>query len=126
MERKIKAKQDTVVLIDSLLAQIDFYEQETALVDTLTQGLVQWSAYLHRLARSTQQVGGLWLTNFSTDGNDISLQGNSLRETRVAQVSYKLESCIVNGYTRAKIRGKNVFAYRMTWKLLEAETEVGR
>lgn len=121
---QIQAKQDTLAMVDSLSARMSFYDQETALVDTLTRGVVRWSGYLERLARGTGDVGSLWFTTFKTGPDDIALEGDALFVAPLPRISYELRSSTVRGYSRKEIRGRNLYTFRMSWKLLETGTEV--
>ena len=55
----------------------------------------------------------------------MALEGNSLALAPLPRISFGLESSTVQGYSRMEIRSKSVFSFRMAWKLLETDTEVG-
>ena len=129
-----------VKMVDDLYAQIQDYEGNLALSDTLMTFQTDWSGRFHEWTGAFETTGQLWLDRFSTTEGDVDIGGNwgdmdlsapqevymfgkAIEPTRVSEVAARLGDGQIHALTRVPIRTKTVFQFDLVVPISTGETD---
>lgn len=138
-EQQIDEQNPHVKLVDDLHAQIEDYQDNFALIDTLSVHQVAWSPKLQKWSEVFKEVDGLWLERFSTSEGDtdirsdwggdalqapqeIFMNGTAMDRGRVSDIAAHLGGGQIRSLVRSQIRGRNVYEFDLTVPIAETDT----
>jgi len=139
VEEQIDEHNPYVKMVDDLHVQIEDYQRNFALIDTLAAHKVTWSPKLQKWADVSKAIGGLWMERFSTSegGTDIQadwggealqapqeifMNGKATDRGRVSDIAALLGSGQIRSLIRSQIRGKTVYEFDLTVPVAATDT----
>lgn len=129
-----------VKMVDDLYAQIQDYESNLALSDTLMAYQTDWSTRFHEWTGEFTATGQLWLDRFTASEGDVDIGGNwgdmdlsapqevfmygkAISPTRAAEIARRLGDGQIRSLTRVPIRTQTVFQFDLIVPVSTGETD---
>lgn len=99
--------------VDRLAAEYTMYEQQVAILDTLSYNTLKWSRSLGILQNATQAITGYWITTVQANDENLIIQGTSLYRDRIPQLSNQFDTAIIQQVTERDYRGIIVYDFTL-------------
>jgi len=107
--------QELQTTVDSL--QLKYMERKSGLValDSLLIGSDKWSRQIEKTWKSTGSVGGIWLNQWVSTENDVTLHGSALNRGKIADFARVMDGSIERiASAKIKDEDKELLIYQFT------------
>ena len=80
--------------VDSLNRAFTTYTRALDVLDSLLIGSDRWTQSMRLVTRTTVSTGGAWLQNWSPDGSDLRITGQTLDRAQIVELARRLNGAI--------------------------------
>ena len=98
--------------IDSLRQRQQTLSAALSAMDSLLVGTDRWTQTSLRATRAAAQTGGIWIEDWTPQGNDVSLHGYATTRDNVVQIAQRLQATIEE-VSFQNVREYPVYEYRV-------------
>jgi len=115
----LRQNQEILGRIAELESKISGFGQTQTILDSASVGTGVWSNVSEHFSNFFAAKQNIWLTKLNADGNNISVEGNSLSKLSPTELAYSIQGSELRGIFNESIREENAYRFNLNFNLLQ-------
>lgn len=113
LEEQIVSGEQLLAELESIQKQINVYENNFKLYNSLTKDYDLISNFLNNLSKNIKTANSIWLDNLNITDYEYSMSGESVYRTRISKFVSFYDNYTINNVNGIKVRNIDVFKFNI-------------